>query len=184
MSIKPKTFQNSTCNTWTNLKMGKKTTILCDKYINHMLAQHSKCNNWLQHGMCRCVCNQWGVCLTVRSISPITALLYCLRPPQGDGEVKLVFTTFENLLPLEQCHHKPMGMYGVPSLPRPYIPMSLWCSNYNGSRIIGAHLELVPSFLFLYSHIKSICTFVYLIYFHLFLSFFLLFFLIFLYLFL
>ena len=33
-----------------------------------------------------------------------------LRPPQGSE--KLVFTKFINRVPLEQCHHKPMGIYG------------------------------------------------------------------------
>ena len=33
-----------------------------------------------------------------------------LRPPGGFME--LIFTKLINLVPLEQCHHKPMRMYG------------------------------------------------------------------------
>ena len=53
-----------------------------------------------------------------------------LRPPRGS--LKLVFTKFVNFVPLGQCHHKPMGMYGgdIVSRPPPYILMGL-CWHYS-----------------------------------------------------
>ena len=46
-----------------------------------------------------------------------------LRPPRGVW--KLIFTKLINIVPLEQCHHKPTGMYA--DGPFMFIQMSLTC---------------------------------------------------------
>ena len=64
--------------------------------------------------------------LVLKYFSPQKSLLTqisqnLLRPPRGS--VKLVSTKLTNLVPLEQFHHKPMGMYDSGRRPPSYI---LW----------------------------------------------------------
>ncbi len=46
------------------------------------------------------------------------------------GSVRLIFTVIVTIVPLEPCHHKPMGR------PPSYIPLGLWWHCYNGTNLV------------------------------------------------